>query len=59
MFGLDTVLTDLAIAIAKPIVTFTETEVDDKILEVIDLITQGEYIKAMAKLSELVDPDEL
>ena len=58
MFGLDTAIIELGLAIAKPIASFTDNEIDDKVLEVIDYITRGEYIKAMNILAELVDPEE-
>ena len=58
MFGLDTAIVELGLAIAKPIASFTDNEIDDKIVEAIDLITDGEYVNAMAILAELVDPDD-
>ena len=58
MFGLDTAIVNLVMGIAKPIAKFTETEKDDKVLDIIDLLYSGEYLKAMQDISELVDPNE-
>ena len=58
MFGLDDAIRKLGLAIAKPITQFTESEKDDRILDIVDCLYSGEYLKAMNGISELIDPDE-
>ena len=58
MFGLG-IMADIAIGLAKSVTALTENEIDDKVVEIIEFVTDGDYSKAIKVLAELVDTQEV